>query len=304
MVRAGGWVRVSIAAGLLVLLLTPGWAVEENVQPGSVLYITVVGHQEFTREVTVHEDGTTDYGVLGNVPVDGMTAGEIRTLLTEVLQHVIEQPVVFVDVSHYAVVEARVTGAVLRSGPIEVRSPADIRTVLASAGGTVDDADLRRIEIHRAGEGVQVVDTLNLIDAAFDPSATRSTYFVRSGDVVLVPQLTESSFVRVIGAVRSPGYYVPDAHSTVLEMIYMAGGPAPNADMGDVQHVARRDGRTTATEFDVPEVSRQGGEFPRVRPGDTIIVSDVKEWERLGFWADFMRNLTLLLSAYVVLTRI
>ncbi|GBE30934.1 polysaccharide biosynthesis/export protein [bacterium BMS3Bbin04] len=267
--------------------------------------MTVVGHPEFSQTVVVHDDGTTDYPLLGNVPIDGMSPEDLNQLLTSVLKRVIDRPLVFVNLSHYAMVELRVVGAVQAPGDTEVRAPADIQNVLASAGGPEPEADLRRVAIIRETESGRVVQQVNLLDyASQDPDSFEPVY-VLPGDLVVVPLLERDSYVRVIGAVNIPGPYVPDNNATVIDMIYLAGGPSRFADLNHVRYIQMDDGvGKRETMLDMEDMLERGTDYPQAQPGDVIIISFKDDWKTFSFWAGFVRDMALVASSIVLLSRI
>jgi len=287
------------------LLPVSGQAQMGTIKPGSLVSVTVVGHPEFSQMVVVHPNGSTDYPLLGNIPIDGMTAEDLNQLLTRVLKQVIDRPLVFVNLSHYAMVEMRVVGAVQTPGNTQVRAPADIQNVIASVGGTTVEADLRRVAIIRERPSGQTTQEINLVEyAAQDPSSFEPIY-VESGDLVVIPVLERNSYVRVIGAVNLPGPYVPDMTSNVIDMIYLAGGPSRNADLNRVRFIRSNGNRGVhETVFDMEDLLERGTEYPEVLPGDVIIVSFRDDWKTFSYWAGIVRDLALVASSIVILSRI
>jgi polysaccharide biosynthesis/export protein len=299
----GGWLGFLFV--LSILLPCSSFAQNDTIEPGSLINVTVVGHPEFSQSVVVHPDGSTDYPLLGNVPIDGMTTEDLNQLLTQVLNRVIDRPLVFVSLSHYAMVELRVVGAVQSPGNTEVRAPADIQNVIASVGGTLEEADLRRIAVIRQRPSGQVVQELDMLEyASQDPDDFKPVH-LESGDLIVVPVLKSDSFIRVIGAVNLPGAYVPAINANIIDMIYQAGGPSRNADLNHIRFIRSNGGRGVhETLLDMEDLLERETEYPVVYPGDVIIVSFKDDWKTFSFWAGTLRDLALVASSIVILSRI
>ncbi|MCB2211526.1 polysaccharide biosynthesis/export family protein [bacterium] len=301
------WRPLFFSLLLALMLFAPlsGMAQIETIKPGTVINVTVVGHPEFSQLVIVHQDGTTDYPLLGNIPVDGMTAEDLKELLTRALNRVVDRPLVFVNLSHYAMIEMRVVGAVQSPGDTEVRGPADIQSVLASVGGPLENADLRRIAIIREKPSGQVIEEVDLFTYAAQDAADFTPVYVGSGDLVVVPLLERDSYVRVIGAVNLPGPYVPTLNANVIDMIYLAGGPSRQADLNNIRFIrSTMEPSQREVELDMEDMLERGSDYPPVHPGDVIIVSFRDDWKTFSFWAGFMRDLALVASSILILSRI
>lgn len=295
-----------ITATVLVLGVTYPAMAQQRIEPGSVLQVTVLGKEELSQTVTVSENGTTDYPVLGNLDVVGMTAIELTDLLKRVLSRMMDRPQVFVNLSETIFVNARVKGAVRSPGEVMVKAPADILDIIAEAGGATTQADLRRVKIFSENnEGVRRnVRTVDLIgysaleDGEYDP------ILVHLGELVIVPTLEPQSFIRVLGEVQSPGPYIPENLATVVDLIYQAGGPTRQADVGDVRHIRRSGGEIQEFRYDLRDVLEEDLDLPEVEGGDVIIVGYMEDWQTLSFWVRFLRDASLLASSIVLLSRI
>lgn len=290
----------------VLLVFVPSTFAQQTISPGNVVSISVLGNPELSRTVTVNEDGTTDYPVLGSFDISGMTAQELTDLLTQVISRIVDRPRVFVNVSDFRLINVRVKGAVLNPGEVMVKAPADILDVIAEAGGVSQQADLRRVMIlSERGEGnrreqkvVNVASYSAMQDEDYQPVR------VEMGDLVVVPTLERQSYVRVLGGVRAPGSYVPASEANIIDLIYQAGGPTTDADMGDVRLVRRRPEGNTETEYDIRKLLKREHTLPLVEPGDVVIVGFREAFEDFSFWSSLVRDMALLVSSIVILSRI
>ena len=72
-----------------------------RIAPGDTLSIVVIGEDLFTRECQVNGAGTISYPMLGDVPVSGVTCGDLRTRLETDLGKYLKTPDVTVIVRQY-----------------------------------------------------------------------------------------------------------------------------------------------------------------------------------------------------------
>ena len=71
---------------IVLFVFFPGsLSAEQLIAPGNVLNITVPGYPELSKSVVVRQDGMTDYPMLANIPIDGMTTSELKELLLTLL---------------------------------------------------------------------------------------------------------------------------------------------------------------------------------------------------------------------------
>lgn len=303
--------RPLLALALLCLLLAaPSMAQQAQtgsqvIQPGHLLTITVLGSDDLTQQVAVREDGTTNYPILGNIPVDGLTPEDLSQLLNRVLSRIMERPEVFVSVSDFRLITARVVGAVQSPGTVQLEGPVDIQSVLERVGGTEPNADRRNISIVREVNGERQVREVNLAEYLQQSVADFEPVMIETGDMIVVPLLQRESFARVLGAVRSPGSYVPQPGETVLDLIYRAGGPDNRANLDEVYFYTRGpDGQRQEQVLDLTRIEEDPDSLPFVQPGDVISVDRISEFVTLSFWASTLRDVALIISSVIVLSQL
>ncbi|MGA9116019.1 MAG: polysaccharide biosynthesis/export family protein [Bacteroidota bacterium] len=153
---------------------------------GDRLLITVWGFPEFTTAAEVREDGLISIPLAGEIQAAGLPKeafmAALRTRLAEYIQGEIR-----LTVSALASGSRRVTilGAVPRPDTYPVEGPMSLLEVLASAGGSLPEADLGRVRVFRKGSpGVaEVVD----LEAFMEDARMEALPSIGPGDVVHVP---------------------------------------------------------------------------------------------------------------------
>jgi protein involved in polysaccharide export with SLBB domain len=295
---------------MLVAVSVLGWinlltAAEGSIAPGNVISITVLGYPELSKSATVRQDGTTDYPLLYNIPIDGMTVQDLREFLMPILTRYVERPHLFVNISEFLQLQVTIQGQVVRPGNYTVQGPIDIQGLLASAGGPTTQADLSRISILRRAGDHQREIAVNLF-AFLRGKTTEPLPLIENGDIIFVPTLVNESMVRVMGAITDPGAYMPLKDENVADMIYMAGGPTARGNLNDVTLVRYQDGKYSSEALKIKSLIERGRTdlIPAVHSGDVIFVKEFNEWKQVSFWVAILRDATLILSSIVVLYRI
>jgi len=292
---------------LFCLILIPvSSSAEQLIAIGNVLNITVLGYPELSKSVTVRQDGTTDYPLLANVPIEGMTVTEVKDLLFPLLTRYVERPRLFINISEYSMLQIMVLGEVKNPGPYQVQGPINLQGVISFAGGALNIADTKNIQIIRREEEKKETLTIDLPEYLKNDKAADLPEII-NGDIVIVPVLTTESFVRVFGAVRTPGNYVPvDKNANIVDMINLAGGVLTTGDMNRVYYISSGGTQYEPQLIKVKKlwISGKANEIPTVKSGDTIIVGEYSRWQNYAFWAQIIYSVSLLVSSIVILSRL
>jgi polysaccharide biosynthesis/export protein len=149
-----GYIVLFFCLALLCYSATAGLAAEEPpgadrypLGPGDLLEVRVTGDESvaraFSGQFLVEADGTVNYPVIGNLPVEGATLSQVAQLIKEavaVVAPVSGMP--FVRVAEYAPVY--VVGDVARAGPYAFRPATTVMQLVLRAGGLTESADMSR----------------------------------------------------------------------------------------------------------------------------------------------------------------
>ena len=145
--------------------------------------------------------------MLAGIPLDGLTADDVKELLRSVLLRFSFEPDIFVIISEQMVLKFQVFGAVKRPGEFEAEGSINLQQALAMASGIDEDGDYNHIRIMRLQD-----------DRRIDIEVDLKTFFrqdslvlppeIRDRDIIIVPRQIAEMTVRVIGAVYEPGFYL------------------------------------------------------------------------------------------------
>ena len=259
-----------------------------RVKKGDMLEIRVYGYEELSKTVMVEPDGTIDYPLVANIPVEGFSLDELREILkAQASKYMREVPIISIRFSLTMNVGVTILGQVIVPGEYLVPKRATVQGVITRAGGTTPRAQLDNIKLIRKNggkDGTLVVD-LHKFYTEGDPSILPD---LEDGDVVVVPGVPGSEDVKVVGEVKDPGSFTIYMGTNLLDAIYMAGGPTEDAALGRIRLVTpfRQDSRER--EFNVEKLLKANkiNDIPYVKPGDIIFVP-----KKSKFWRNLLNFL-------------
>jgi polysaccharide export outer membrane protein len=208
----------SLAEGL-------GKAPEYQVGSGDVLEVEVIDNDDLSRLPTVQTNGAILLPLLGEVQVAGLTVGEIRRKITNLLERdYLVNPQVVVKVSQYNSQYVSVVGEVNSPGRKPLRGLTRLIDVLVEAGGFTPRASGEVVisRVDGAFPGGERMLTVRLTRGTPSPQDQINAELVlRSGDIITASQ---KYYVTVDGEVNRPGRYAVESDLTVVGAISLAGG--------------------------------------------------------------------------------
>jgi len=289
------------AVALLVVLCAsatgPAWAVPAGttIHAGDQLSVQVYGDQSLTQNVTVLNDGTIAYPLIGQVSVAGKTPEQAAAILRERLLKYVRHPVVTVAITQLAQPNVMVLGDVKNPGKYALPSDARLSDAIAAAGGLGDingDYPLARIS-DSAGHLTQV-NLQKLLRGGDTQLDTR----LSEGDVVYVPGPVQF-YVNVAGAVDHPGPVQVNQGDGLAVAIAKAGNSAnAQADLNHVRLIRTgTDGKQQTTEINLYKALQGGDTTANValQKGDTIFVPQARQRHT----DSFLSGLLYVLSRFI-----
>lgn len=234
---------------------TPAPAVAPTAQPssgegfaigqGDLLDITAYGVDDMKQTVRVDSNGDISLPLLGNVPVEGLTALGAEKALDRVAmdKHILNRPQFSVFIKESATGGITVTGEVQKPGIFPPQSVHRLMDAIAIAGGVTGKAG-RVVKITHRSDPDNPTE-VRLPQDSDDPMANVQ---VEPGDTVLV---TKAGLVYVVGEVQRPSGLVMENndHMTVLQAISMAQGVTHFAKLSQARIIRRN---TDGTYLQIP----------------------------------------------------
>ncbi len=170
-----------------------------RIGPEDTLQISIWKNEAMSRTVPVRPDGKISLPLVNDIQAAGLTALELREVLTQKLAEYIPSPEVSVIVSDVRSFKVSVMGEVARAGRFELKSWTTVLDALALAGGFTPFAARSRIVILRP-EGTAVkripfnYDKVTktpegLLGRIIRPGGdgAQENFYLQNGDIVLVP---------------------------------------------------------------------------------------------------------------------
>ena len=149
-----------------------------------MLLISVWKNEALTRQVPVRPDGKISLPLLNDVQAGGLTALELRDILTRKFAEFMPNPEVSVIVSDIRSFKVSVIGEVVRPGRYELKSRTTVLDALALAGGFSQYATRSRIVVLRPDGGA----AMKRIPCNYNKApGDQENFYLSSGDIVVVP---------------------------------------------------------------------------------------------------------------------
>jgi polysaccharide export outer membrane protein len=269
-------VTAAVFAAACTMLPHSALANGTTIHPGDQLSVQVYGDQTLTQTVTVLNDGTIAYPLIGQIPVAGKTPEQAAALLKTRLLKFVRHPVVTIAISQLAQPNVMVLGDVKNPGKYQLRSDARLSDAIAAAGGLSNiDGNYPEARISDPGGRITQVSLQKLLRQGDTNLDDR----LGEGDVVYVPGPVQF-YVNVTGAVDHPGPIQVNQGDGLAVAIAKAGNSAnAQSDLNHV-HLIRTgpDGKQTTEEVNLYQALQSNDKQANValEKGDTIYVPQAR----------------------------
>lgn len=276
----------SIFLLITLLIACTGQIFAQSVQikKGDIIEIRVIGHDELSANVLVQQDGTIDYPLISDIPVDGLTLDEFKDVLSmQAAKYTGERPIITVRFSSSIVVNVTVLGQVTQPGEYAVSKSGTIQGAITRAGGITPRAKIDAVKIIRTRDGEKRQLSVNLLQF-YETSDPAILPPLEDGDLIIVPGVPGANDVKVIGEVRSPGSFVLYEGVSLIDALYLAGGPTKDAALDHIRIISpyREDTRERVVNYEELLADADLEKVPVIRAGDIIQVP-----RRNDFWKIF-----------------
>ncbi|NEO31250.1 MAG: polysaccharide export protein [Symploca sp. SIO3C6] len=157
---------------------------------GDTLQIQVERFPDLSFAYTIDIQGNIVVPLLGQIRVGGKTVEEVQETIRAGLDRFVVDPKVSVVVSGFRPAEVTITGEVQRPGFYTLQPGSTINEALLAAGGTTNDADLRKVVVRRRAlfdDSIleQQLDLFTPLQNATD----QPNLILQDGDALIVLQL-------------------------------------------------------------------------------------------------------------------
>lgn len=229
--------------------------------PQDGLKVTVFGEEELSRAVTVDNDGSFDYPLVGRINASGKT---VRAVQDEIRQKLIAggyllNPTVNVEIGAYRSQTIYVQGAVRAQGAVSIAGNTSLMSAIAQAGFTQRSGSKITIS-HRPADG-QPSPPVIVVDRKDLESGRAQNIRLSDGDTITVAEVER---FYITGEVKAPGPFDYDPELTIQQALILAGGTTDKARVSGIRIDRTVDGKPVSVK-DVKITDH-------FQPNDTIIV--------------------------------
>jgi len=251
-----------------------------RVGSGDVLEVLVRDHPELSRLPTVQTTGAVFLPRIGDIPVAGLTTGEIAARIAPLLvDGSTPAPEVTVRVKEYQSQFVWVRGEVFRPGRKALREGTRLIDALLDAGGLTDRASGLVVVRRESGTFADGGQTLDCMLGGSGPTPEETSLLslpLADGDTISV---ATQFWVSIGGEIARPGRYPLEDGMTLSRLVAVAGGTTRFADSklgvhrGDALPDTPADAATgEEIQVDLKAVESGKVEDLVLKPGDQVMV--------------------------------
>ena len=209
-------------------------------------------------------------------------------------------PLVLVRFSESYPIKVTVLGQVARPGLYPITNTATLQGAIGAAGGFIPGAQLSKIKLIRTEDKKNINQIIDMEKFYLngDPSLLP---LLRNGDTIVVPGNPLATTVKVLGSVENPGSYEVFFRSTLLDVIFMAGGPTEDANLNNIKiaSLTGQDAREVRININDLMKSKNITNIPMVVPGDVVYIPKrTITWNKI---VGIMRDVSIFASLYLVI---
>ena len=208
----------SILIGVLILFLASlsvARADEYVLGPEDVLEVSVWGHSDLSRIVTIRPDGKLSLPLIDEVEAAGLTPKQLDEEITKILSEHIPEPKVTVIVEEFNSKKIYMVGEVNKAGAYPIFGKTTLLEAISMAGGITGDANLKKGIVLRSDKDVspeiinvdleqimkmgQIDKDINVdLEQTMKMGPTDKDILLKPGDVIYLPKSKIAKFNKVI----------------------------------------------------------------------------------------------------------
>ena len=244
---------------------------EYIISPSNVLEIKVYQEPDLSTTLTVSQDGTINFPLLGTIKAAGLSIRELENVIREKLaEDYLIDPHVVIIIRQYTKKKVSILGEVRSPGSYEIKDKLTMTQAIALAGGFTDKADSSDVKIIRETQEEKESIEVNVSQIM---EREERDIEVRDGDTIMVG---EAGQIYIMGQVVRPGAYRYKKGMTVIEAIALAGGMTQIAAQNSVKLIRTVDGEKKIITVPVGSILGSGDKSQDVplEEEDTVVVPE------------------------------
>lgn len=255
------------------------------IHPGDQVNVQVYGQQSLSQTVTVMQDGTIEYPLIGRVKVGGETVDDATVTLRDKLSQYVRNPSVSIAITQLAQPDVLVLGDVKNPGKYQLRSDARVSDAIAAAGGLAEvNGELPEARVSDPQGDIAHIS----LQALLHDGNVSLDQGLAEGDVVYVPGPTLIK-VTVNGAVDHPGVIeIPEGDKVSMAIAQAGNSNAANSDLNNVRVLRQTpDGKTQEFTINLYQALEHGDSNSdlALQKNDEVYVPQMKAKGGTGYFA-------------------
>ncbi|NIT60132.1 MAG: hypothetical protein GWN00_29135 [Aliifodinibius sp.] len=275
---------------------------ERKIKSGDAIEIVVYGQEQMSQTVVVKSNGRVNYPFLEGVPIEGITLQRLQEILMAQLSRVIKRSlVVAVDFAESYPIKVTVLGQVASPGIYVIPNTANLQVALAQAGGPIPGAQLSQVKLIRKNEHEINNQVVNL-ESFYIEGEPNYLPQLEDDDIIMVPGFSLAKTVKVLGSVERPGSYELPFPASLLDVIFLAGGPTDQAKLSAIKVTSNNGDKPYERHFNLDAIlKKENKNIPIIKPGDVVYVPEKAiTWKK---FIAFARDITIFVTLYVIIQR-
>ena len=267
---------------IIILIIIPSllFSQQRKIKAGDSIEIVVYGHEELSRTVFVSPQGTIDFPFMQEIPVDGLSLEKVReVILAQLSRYLPTPPVVTAIFAGTSTMTVSVLGQVAIPGVVQLPFQSRLQGALNKAGNVLPGADINAITLLTTENGKTTTSTYSLELFLLNGDLLQNPT-LSDGDIIIVTGNPIFAQVKVLGSVNIPGTYNSFRNASILDMIFLAGGFAEDAETSKIRYISLSEEKTIELEINLSKYFKTPQHYthlPTVKPGDIIMVPKKKK---------------------------
>ncbi|MCU0642975.1 MAG: SLBB domain-containing protein [bacterium] len=297
--------RFAVSFFLILYILFPfaGNGQGRAIKPGDAIEIIFSGNESLTQTVLVNPEGMVDYPAMQGLPVDGITLQRFHEILITQLSRYMETiPLVLVRFSDSYPINVTVLGQVARPGLYAIANTATLQGAIGAAGGFIPGAQLSKIKLIRTTDIDQNHQVVNM-EKFYLEGDPASLPPLKQDDTIVVPGNPLATNVKVLGCVENPGNYEVFFQTTILDVIFLAGGTTEDANLNKIKIVSFTGQNSREVKINIKKLlqSKDVSSIPVVVPGDVVYIpKKFMNWKKI---VGLIKDATTFAMLYYIIIR-
>ncbi|MGA1823550.1 MAG: SLBB domain-containing protein [bacterium] len=190
--------------------------------PGDTIDVYIWGRINNRMSLSVKADGSIFIDEFGKIMVAGKSYHDVKTMIKGMIKGMegVEGDVVLKNIR---TIRVMLVGEVRNPGFQSIFSLSNVTSAIVKAGGITDLANIREVEVKRAGKVISKIDYYDFILKG----NTTGDIYLQAGDVIFLPRTRRRIYIA--GSVKKPSVFELKEKESLQDVFTFAGGLMPSA---------------------------------------------------------------------------